>query len=140
MFYFTKEKFKPRERIQIYKDRTKSKLLYELNAKKIIDFDGDYPVTNYKGDLVGTVERDGYESLINTQYVVYNAEGYRRIVIKRNYSWRDYVDLILNYIPFLDLIDFMPIDLLRSKYLALTHEARHFMDILPRYRNLRERL
>ena len=138
VFYFTKERFKPRERIQIYNDKTKKKLMYEMNARKIIDFDGEYPITNFKGELVGTVERDGYESLINTQYVIYNSSGQRRIIVKRNYSWRDYIDIALEAIPIPGLLDLLPIDFLRSKYMIVTHEAQHVIDILPTYRNLRQ--
>ncbi len=71
---YTKQKmFKFREHVEIYTDKSRSVLLAEIKANKVIDWSARYNFTDGEGKDLGSVGRRGWRSIWKAHYEVFEA-------------------------------------------------------------------
>jgi hypothetical protein len=68
LFYVKQKMFKLKENIEIYKDSSKTELLYTIKADRVIDFSPTYSLADSNGNVLGTITRQGARSLWRASY------------------------------------------------------------------------
>ena len=66
---FVKQKmFKLKEKVEVYSDSTQSRLLFRIEADRVLDFSANYSFTDASGNSWGSVRRKGMKSLWSAHY------------------------------------------------------------------------
>ena len=68
LFYVRQKLFKLKEAVKVYQDSSRSQVLYEINADRIIDFSAKYQFTDAQGQSLGAVGRKGMRSFFRASY------------------------------------------------------------------------
>ncbi len=104
---FCKQKaFKAREDIRFYADESKTAELFRLNATKVLDFKGNFVVTESStGRVLGTLRRKGWRSLVRDEWQVVDAEGNFWGVLREDHPALAVARRIVGFIPDLLLLD-----------------------------------
>ena len=63
LFYVREKILTWRDQIKVYKDSSKSELLFEIKSNKLIDFQQTFTITDTQGNIVGKVRRKTIRSL-----------------------------------------------------------------------------
>ena len=119
---YTKQKmFKFREHVEIFTDSSRTTLLAEIKANKVIDWSARYNFTDAKGREIGAVGRRGWKSLWRAHYDVFNpGDGEADYSIREENVMAKVADSILGEIP---VIGFLTGYLFHPKYLASKTEG-----------------
>ncbi len=68
---FVKQKmFKLKEKVEVYSDSTQSRLLFRIEADRVLDFSANYSFTDASGNSWGSVRRKGMKSLWSAHYEI----------------------------------------------------------------------
>ena len=68
---FVKQKmFKLKEKVEVYSDSTQSRLLFRIEADRVLDFSANYSFTDSSGNSWGSVRRKGMKSLWSAHYEI----------------------------------------------------------------------
>ena len=71
--YYVREKiFTWRDHIMVYRDQSKTEMLYELKSNKLIDFQQTFTITNHWGKVIGKVRRKSIKSLWRSTFNLMN--------------------------------------------------------------------
>jgi hypothetical protein len=102
---YTKQKlFKFREHVEIFTDSTRSRLLAEIKANKVIDWSARYFSTDADGKEIGSVGRRGWRSLWKAHYEVFNpGDNTPDFSIHEENAWAKVMDSFLGEIPILGM-------------------------------------
>jgi uncharacterized protein YxjI len=104
ILYVQQKLFKLKESIQVYTDRSKSDLAFQIDADRVIDFNAKYTFTDPSGQVLGSVRREGVRSLWKARYQVADAAGRDEMVIEEGNAWIKFLDGLLGEIPILGIL------------------------------------
>ncbi len=95
--YVRQKLLKLRENISIFKDESKSEIISEIHADRIIDFSATYRFLDATGVEYGSVKRKGMRSLWKTHYEVF--EQGLSYTIREGNPWTKVIDGLLGEVP-----------------------------------------
>jgi len=97
--YVRQKMFKFKEAIKVYGEESKTHLLYEINADRVIDFNACYAFTDADGKAVGKIGRRGMRSLWKASYDIFNAGGVVEFRIQEENPWSKVMDTLMAEVP-----------------------------------------
>ncbi|MCA9837289.1 MAG: hypothetical protein KC422_10240 [Trueperaceae bacterium] len=97
--YVRQKLFKLRENISVFRDASKSQLISQIQADRIIDFSASYSFIDGEGNTYGSVKRRGFRSIWRTRYEIY--EGTQSYTIQEGNPWVKILDGLVGEIPIL---------------------------------------
>ena len=98
VFYVKQKLFKLKEAVNVYADAAQTRLLYTINADRILDFSAQYHFTDTRGATLGSVKRDGVRSLWRARYSILNGSA-PDVTIREENPWIRVLDGIFQQIP-----------------------------------------
>jgi hypothetical protein len=114
LYYVKQKMFKLKEAVKVFHDDSRSELLYEIKADRIIDFSAKYNFTDTDGQNVGAVGRKGMKSLFRATYLVYD-EDTAVMTVSEESVWKRILENTLGGIP---LLGFVIIMLINPSYIV----------------------
>ncbi len=103
VFYVKQKLFKLKENIEIYKDESKSQLLYTVKADRIIDFSPEFGLHDHTGAVLGSVKRFGGKSFWKATYEIKVGQGFV-CTVKETNPWAKVIDGFMTEVPVLGLL------------------------------------
>lgn len=102
---YTKQKLlKFREHVEIFTDNSRSSLLAEIKANKVIDWSARYFSTDANGSPIGSVGRRGWRSIWKAHYEAFNpGDDVPDFSIQEENAWVKVADSFLGEIPILGM-------------------------------------
>lgn len=102
---YTKQKmFKFREHVEIFTEKSKSVLLAEIKANKVIDWSARYNFTEADGAEIGSVGRKGWRSMWKAHYECFNpGDAVPDFSIREANPWAKVADGFLGEIPIIGM-------------------------------------
>ena len=101
---FVRQKmFKLKEAIMIYTDESKTDLLYQINADRVIDFNASYAFSDAQNKHLGSVGRKGMKSLWKANYEIFDHNNTLEFNIREENPWTKVFDALLSEVPVLGL-------------------------------------
>lgn len=102
LMYVKQKAFKLKEKIEIFRDNTRSQLLFVVNADRVIDFSPLLIMHDMTGAAVGSVKRQGRKSIWRATYeVTLGAAPYA--TVREMNPWAKVLDGLFSEIPFVGL-------------------------------------
>ncbi len=101
LLYVRQKLFKLKEKIQVFRDDSKTTQLFEINADRIIDFSARYLFSDPDGNPIGSIKRRGARSLWRASYEITDEGGNILFTIQEENPWIKLLDGILGEIPIL---------------------------------------
>lgn len=85
LFFCRQKAFKLKEDIRLYGDESKTEEVLTIAARNVIDFSAAYDVVDTRqGQLVGTLRRKGFKSMLRDEWQILDARGQRIGSIKED--------------------------------------------------------
>ena len=72
--YVKQKLFKLKEAVKVYGDESKSQILCEMNADRIIDWSATYRFSDADGEIFGSVRRKGTRSFWKAHYEIFDED------------------------------------------------------------------
>lgn len=104
LFYVHQKALKLKEAVNVYRDSSKSSVLFQMKADRVIDFSAEYHITDAQGMKLGSVKREGMRSLFKASYLLFDANGTQTHRITEHDPWVRVADMVLESIPFLGIL------------------------------------
>lgn len=101
--YVRQKMFKLKEDILIYSDESQDKVLYRIQANKVIDFSAAYLFTNANNENIGKVARKGMKSIWKAHYNIFDNENNIEYSINEENPWIKILDGLFSEIPILGI-------------------------------------
>ncbi|MEM6823311.1 MAG: hypothetical protein AAF558_15390, partial [Verrucomicrobiota bacterium] len=101
--YVKQKLFKLKEHVSVFSDSSKSQLVTEIKADRIIDFSAAYSFFNSEGQEYGRVQRKGMRSLWRARYEIFQEHFFCFNVSEDNPGIR-ILDSIFSNIPIIGLL------------------------------------
>ena len=92
------------DEVQVYKDESRSDLLFTIKANKWIDFNATYVFTNAVGLDIGRIVRKGLYSLWKAHYEIYNKNQQQDLLVREENPWVKVIDSIIGEIPLIGIL------------------------------------
>jgi len=102
--YVRQKMFKFKEEIQVFNDKSRSKVNYTINADKWLDFNTAYAFKDENGNNLGKVARKGWKSLWKASYQIIDQHNNLQFTISEANPWSKIADSLLGEIPVLGLL------------------------------------
>lgn len=99
--YVRQKMFKLKEHVQVYKDQSRTDLLFTIRASKWLDFSASYQFTDNNERVLGRVVRRGWKSLWKAHYEIYDNNDMLDFIISEENPWAKVGDSFLGEIPIL---------------------------------------
>lgn len=99
--YVRQKMFKLKEHVQVYKDQSRTDLLFTIRASKWLDFSASYQFTDSNERMLGRVVRRGWKSLWKAHYEIYDNNDMQDFIISEENPWAKVGDSFLGEIPIL---------------------------------------
>lgn len=93
--------FKLKEHISVFKDETKTQLISEIHADRMIDFSAAYHFIDPEGTTYGSVKRKGLRSIWRTRYEVQDENA--SYTIQEGNPWTRVLDELVGEIPIMGM-------------------------------------
>jgi hypothetical protein len=103
IMYVHQKAFKLKEDINVYSNSSKSQVLFNIKADRILDFSGNYRFTDANGNSFGGVKREGMRSLWKASFNVMDDAGQVVGHIKEDNAWIKVIDAIVGQIELLGM-------------------------------------
>ncbi len=117
IFYVREKIFSWRDHIMVYRDESKSELVYELISNKLIDFQQTFTIKNAEGKVVGKARRKTIRSLWRSTFNLMDAEDVHDHTIKEKNPWTKFWDGLFGELPIIGILSgyiFNPSYILRN--------------------------
>lgn len=102
--YVKQKMFKLKEQIEVFEDSSKSTLLANINADRIIDWSARYHFTTPAGDPLGSVGRRGMRSLWRAHYeIVLTGSEAPAMTLREENPWTKVMDGFFGELPIINL-------------------------------------
>lgn len=98
VFYVRQKAFKLKEAVRVFADQEQTRLLYSINADRVIDWSARYNFTDAAGNYLGSVKRQGMRSLWRAHYDVFDGEQIV-LTITEESPWTKFLDGVVGEIP-----------------------------------------
>jgi hypothetical protein len=117
--YVKQKAFKLREDVSVYADQAQTRVLYRINADRIIDWSARYSISDESGAEIGAIKQQGMRSIWRTRYDIFRGD---RVVfeVREENPWAKVGDSFLGEIP---VLGFFAGYLFHPKYLISTAEG-----------------
>jgi hypothetical protein len=99
--YVRQKMLKFKEDIEVFKNESRSQLIYRIKADRWIDFSAAYSFSDDKGSLLGKIGRKGWRSLWKAHYEIFDQHGQLKFNINEENAWVKVLDGLLGEIPIL---------------------------------------
>ena len=96
--------FKLKEAVTVYRDESKSQLLCEIKADRVIDWSANYHFFDANGETFGSVRRKGMRSIWKAHYEVFDEQGNPISVIQEENPMAKMMDGFFGEIPILGIL------------------------------------
>lgn len=126
ILYVRPKAFRLRESINVFADEQQSKLVYHVEADRIMDFSAAYRMTDASGAPIGSVKRRGMRSLWRAHYHI-EATGRGAFILREENPWVKVMDGIVGDIPVLGMFSGY---LLHPSYLVEDPAGRPIMRVV----------
>ncbi|MFM7605499.1 MAG: hypothetical protein ACKO8Z_09905 [Prosthecobacter sp.] len=114
--YVKQKLFRLREKIELFKDASRSELLATIEADRIIDWSAKYTFKSPSGSAFGSVGRRGMTSIWRAHYEVFPpASGAPSFTIREENPMAKIADALVGEIP---IVSFFTGYMIHPKYLA----------------------
>lgn len=101
--YVKQKLFRLREKVEVFADASKSRLLCTIQADRILDFNACYAFHAPDGSLIGKVRRKGMRSLWRAHYEILDGQGQVAFTIREDNPLVKVADGIFGEIPVVGL-------------------------------------
>ncbi|MCB1033958.1 MAG: hypothetical protein KDD47_09015 [Acidobacteria bacterium] len=101
LLYVRQKLLKLKEKIQVFRDDSKTTQLFEINADRVIDFSARYHFSDPNGNSVGSIKRRGARSLWRASYEISDEAGNLLFTLEEENPWVKLLDGLLGEIPLL---------------------------------------
>ena len=126
--YYVREKiFSWRDHIQVYRDETKTELLYEIISNKLIDFQQTFTIQDHSGKVIGKLRRKTIKSLWKSTFNLMDEFDQQDSTIKEKNPWTKFWDGLFGEIP---LIGILSGYLFNPSYVLRTNEGEELFEIV----------
>jgi hypothetical protein len=102
-FYVRQKLLKFKEAVEVFADEGQSRLLYTINADRVIDWSANYAIADASGKKLGVIARKGMRSLWRAEYHIQTAAGARYVVREEN-PWAKVMDGLFSEIPVIGIL------------------------------------
>lgn len=102
-FYVRQKLLKFKEQVEVFADTDQNRLLYTINADRVIDWSARYAIAEAGDRKLGSIARKGLRSLWRAEYHIEAASGARYVVREEN-PWAKVMDGIFSDIPVIGLL------------------------------------
>jgi uncharacterized protein YxjI len=102
-FYVRQKLLKFKEAVEVFADEGQSRLLYTINADRVIDWSANYAIADASGKKLGVIARKGMRSLWRAEYHIQTAAGVRYVVREEN-PWAKVMDGLFSEIPVIGIL------------------------------------
>ena len=103
IMYVHQKLFKLKEKITVFENKTKSNVLFTINADKWIDWSASYKFTDSEGNYLGRVGRKGMKSIWKAHYEVFDDNDKFDFKIQEENGFVKILDGLFGEIPVLSL-------------------------------------
>lgn len=97
--YVKQKMFKLKEDIGVFADESKTQLLFNIKADRIIDFSASYRFTDASGNVLGSIKRKGMRSILKAHYMIFDANDHQVMEIREENAWIKVIDAFIGEIP-----------------------------------------
>lgn len=104
IFYVSSKLFSWRDHIIVYRDETKTEILYELKSNKLIDFQQTFSILDKHGRVVGKVRRKSLKSLWRSTFNLLDENDRLDHTIQEKDPWTKFFDGLFGEIPILGML------------------------------------
>lgn len=101
--YVRQKMFKLKEDIQVFNNKSKTKVNYSIKADRWLDFSAAYSFSNADGSELGKVIRKGWKSIWKADYQIVDQFGKIQYHIQEENAWIKVLDYTVNFIPVLGI-------------------------------------
>ena len=101
--YVKQKMFKLKEAVTVFRDETKSAVLCEIKADRVIDWSAAYHFYDASGESFGSVRRKGMRSIWKAHYEVFDEAGNQSSTIQEANPMAKIGDSLLGEIPVLGM-------------------------------------
>ncbi|MGN5953528.1 hypothetical protein ACP6L2_02830 [Sphingobacterium lactis] len=116
--YYVREKiFSWRDHIMVYRDSSKSEVLYEFISNKRIDFQQTFTIKDSEGKVLGKARRKTIKSLWRSTFNLMDASDLHDHTIKEKNPWTKFWDGLFGELPIIGMLSgyvFNPSYILRN--------------------------
>jgi hypothetical protein len=102
--YLRKKKFRLKEEVTVYADESQSRVLFRINADRMLDFSANYAIAGGDGMALGAVRRQGMRSIWRSSYGIADATRNELGGIREENAWIKVADGLLEMLPFGDAL------------------------------------
>ncbi len=104
LFYVREKMFTWRDTIKVYRDSSKSALLYQLVSNKLIDFQQTFTLSDATGRVVGKVRRKSLRSLWRSTFYLMDDNDVHDYSITEKNPWTKMWDGLFGEIPIIGVL------------------------------------
>lgn len=103
--YYVREKiFKWRDHITVYRDRSKSEMLYEFISNKLIDFQQTFTIYDHDKRVIGKVRRKTIKSLWRSTFNLIDEADKNDHTITEKNPWTKFWDGLFGELPIIGML------------------------------------
>jgi uncharacterized protein YxjI len=102
IFYVKQKAFKLKEAVTVFADEGQTQSLYTINADRVLDFSARYHFTDQRGNVIGSVKRQGMKSLWRSRYDIMGGEQVVMTIQEAN-PWAKVFDSLFGEIPIIGM-------------------------------------
>lgn len=101
-FYVQQKMFKLKEAVNVFADEQQTRLLYKIQADRVMDWSARYRFTDAAGNEFGSVKRQGMRSIWRARYDIMEGEQVVATIQEEN-PWVKVIDGLLGQIPIIGM-------------------------------------
>lgn len=125
IMYVKQKMFKLKEDIEVFRDSSKTELLYRIKADRVIDFSPRLAILDAAGRELGSIKRHGRRSLWRANYDI-EINGAPFANIQEKNPWAKLGDALFSQLPFIGILAGYVFHL---KYAVRTTNAQEIAEI-----------
>lgn len=101
--YVKQKLLKLKEDIGVFADESKTELLFNIKADRVIDFSACYNFTNANGKFLGSIKRKGMRSIWKANYQISDSSNQQVMEIHEENGWVKVIDAVIGELPILGM-------------------------------------
>jgi uncharacterized protein YxjI len=103
LLYVKQKLMSLKDKVTVFADAGQTRPLYEINADRIVDYNARFTFTDTAGRVLGSVKRQGRQSLWKATYEIAGADGQALAVIQEENPWVKVADMLLMEVPIVNM-------------------------------------
>lgn len=102
--YVKQKMFKLKEDINIFADEQQTQMLFNIKADRMIDWSANYSFTDNRGNLLGSIKRQGMRSIWKASYDIFDPNGNQVYKINEESGWVKVGDALFGELPIIGIL------------------------------------